>query len=119
MSSAVSKTATISALPSPRADAWDATERWIRIGNRTVYGLLGGLLVFTSLVSISAAVVSTGTVTVESNYTTAIAQQIKDSVAAFINGLSIAEDLVVNRLYSAALLYGAAESAYCRICFWI
>lgn len=54
-------------------------------------------------------------VTVESNYTTAIAQQIKDSVAAFINGLSIAEDLVVNRLYSAALLYGAAESETYKI----
>lgn len=50
------------------ASAWHATERWITIGNRTVYWLLGGLIAFTSIFTISGAVVATGTVTVESNY---------------------------------------------------
>jgi HlyD family secretion protein len=50
------------------AAAWHATEHWIRIGNRTVYWLLGGLFLSMAVVSISGAVVATGTVTVESNY---------------------------------------------------
>ncbi len=47
---------------------WHSTDPWIRTGNRAVFGLLGGLVLFTSLVSINGAVVATGTVTVESNY---------------------------------------------------
>lgn len=48
-------------------------------------------------------------------YTTTIGTAIKDSVAAFINALSIGEDLVVNRLYSAALLNGAPDSEKYKI----
>ena len=49
---------------------WSLTDRWVRFGNRTVFGLLGGLIVFMSLVSISGAVVATGSVGVEGNYQT-------------------------------------------------
>ena len=63
-------TAGVRTLPAGGADAaaWHGTERWIRIGNRTVYWLLGGMLAFSAIVTISGAVVATGTVTVESNY---------------------------------------------------
>lgn len=44
------------------------------------------------------------------NYTTAVAAAIKQSVADFINGLDIGEDLVVNRLFVPALLNGKADS---------
>jgi len=54
------------ALPEPGGE--HATDRWIRIGNHTVFWLLGGTIAFTALVSISGAVVATGTVTVENNY---------------------------------------------------
>ena len=47
---------------------WYATDRWIRIGNRTVYGLFGGLIIAGALITISGAVIASGTVTVESNY---------------------------------------------------
>jgi len=56
-------------LPQPAAD-WHATDRWITLGNRTVVWLLGGLLLFSWIVSISGAVVATGTVTTEGNYKT-------------------------------------------------
>lgn len=52
------------------ADRWHATEPWVRLGNRTVVWLLGGLLLFSAFVSISGAVVATGTVTFESSYKT-------------------------------------------------
>lgn len=44
------------------------------------------------------------------NYTTAVANEIKDAVAAFINAMGIGEDLVVNRLFLPALLNGAADN---------
>lgn len=44
------------------------------------------------------------------NYNTAIADKIRQAVADFINGLSIGEALVVNRLFGPALLLGAPES---------
>lgn len=55
--------------PALQAD-WHVTGPWIRLGNRTL-GLLGvGLLAASMLLSISGAVVTTGTVTVEGNYKT-------------------------------------------------
>ena len=56
-------------LPRPGTD-WHATEPWIRHGNRTVVWMLGGLILFSWMVSISGAVVATGTVTTEGNYKT-------------------------------------------------
>lgn len=52
------------------ADQWHATEPWVKLGNRTVVWLLGGLFLFAAFVSISGAVVATGTVTFESSYKT-------------------------------------------------
>lgn len=49
------------------------------------------------------------------NYTSAIGDQIRAAVAAFINAFSIGEDLVVNRLYTPALLLGAQESETYKI----
>ncbi len=43
---------------------------WIRLGMRTVLGLIAGLIIFGGIVSINGAVVATGTVTVENNYKT-------------------------------------------------
>jgi HlyD family secretion protein len=54
----------------PPGTDWHSTDPWIRAGYRTVVWLVGGLLVFSWLFSISGAVVATGTVTVESNYKT-------------------------------------------------
>ena len=54
----------------PAAGDWSSTERWVRFGNRTVFLLLGGLIGFMALVSISGAVVAPGSVGVEGNYKT-------------------------------------------------
>lgn len=44
------------------------------------------------------------------NYTTAIRDKIKQAVADFINGLPIAEPVVITRLYGPALLMGSADT---------
>ncbi len=49
------------------------------------------------------------------NYTTTIAARIKQSVVDYINGLDIGEDLVVNRLYSPALLNGSPDAESYKI----
>lgn len=51
----------------------------------------------------------------EANYTTAIAASIKQAVVDYINGLDIGEDLVVNRLFTPALLLGSPESETYKI----
>lgn len=51
-------------------DGWHLTEPWVKLGNRTVFWMLGGAVVFSALVSISGAVVATGSVTFENNYKT-------------------------------------------------
>lgn len=51
----------------------------------------------------------------EANYTTAIADKIKQAVVNYINGMDIGEDLVVNRLFTPALLLGSAESETYKI----
>ncbi len=48
-------------------------------------------------------------------YTTAVAAAIKQSIVDYINAMSVGEDLVVNRLYTSALLYGAADSESYKI----
>lgn len=86
-----------------RSSAWHATDRWITIGNRTVYWLLGGLLVLTSVVTISGAVVATGTVTVESNYKSV--QHLDGGIVAKIlvrNGDRVAQGDVLLRLDDTA-----------------
>jgi len=49
---------------------WQSTEPWVSFGMKTVVYMVGGMLAFSILVSISGAVVATGTVTVETNYKT-------------------------------------------------
>jgi HlyD family secretion protein len=83
--------------------AWNATDHWITIGNRTVYWLLGGLIVFTSLVSINGAVVASGTVTVESNYKSV--QHLDGGIVSKIlvrNGDRVAQGDVLVRLDDTA-----------------
>jgi HlyD family secretion protein len=82
---------------------WHATDKWITIGNRTVYWLLGGLIVFSSLVSINGAVVANGTVTVESNYKSV--QHLDGGIVAKIlvrNGDRVAQGDVLMRLDDTA-----------------
>ena len=74
------------------------TGTWIRTGNRVVYGLFGGLALF-SLVSISGAVVSSGVVNVESNYK--VVQHLDGGIVAKIlvkNGDRVKEGDVLVRL---------------------
>ena len=52
------------------AGDWTSTDPWVRFGNRTVFLLLGGMLTFMALISISGAVVASGSVGVEGNYKT-------------------------------------------------
>ncbi|HRD74747.1 MAG TPA: HlyD family type I secretion periplasmic adaptor subunit [Hyphomicrobiaceae bacterium] len=47
---------------------WHDTAPWVRIGNQVTFGLLGGLFLFSAVVTISGAVVASGVVTVENNY---------------------------------------------------
>jgi HlyD family secretion protein len=49
---------------------WRTTEPWVSLGLRSVLYLVGGLLIWSVLFSISGAVVAPGTVTVEGNYKT-------------------------------------------------
>ncbi|MBU2583585.1 MAG: HlyD family type I secretion periplasmic adaptor subunit [Alphaproteobacteria bacterium] len=54
---------------SPLTDVnWTSTDPWLRFGHRTVFGLVGGMLAFSLVVSISGAVIAVGKVTVEGNY---------------------------------------------------
>lgn len=53
----------------PPAD-WQRTEPWISRGSRAVMWLVGGLVMWLTLVSISGAVMAPGKVTVESSYQT-------------------------------------------------
>ncbi len=62
--------ASFKSLTRARSDDWTSTEIWVRFGNRTVFLLLGGSLVFMAAVSISGAVVASGSVGVEGNYQT-------------------------------------------------
>ncbi len=93
------------ALTTPRGQTlvWHATDHWITIGNRTVYWLLGGMLLFTAVIPINGAVVATGTVTVESNYKTV--QHLDGGIVAKIlvrNGDRVAQSDVLVRLDDTA-----------------
>ena len=82
---------------------WHATDKWIAIGNRTVFWLLGGLFAAAALISISGAVVATGTVTVESNYKSV--QHLDGGIVAKIlvrNGDRVAQGDVLVRLEDTA-----------------
>jgi HlyD family secretion protein len=86
----------------PPAD-WQATGPWIRLGNRVVCWVVGGLAVFCWLVPISGAVVAPGTVTVESNYKTV--QHLDGGIVARIlvrNGERVKEGQVLLRLDETA-----------------
>lgn len=63
-------TQTLQSQDNPSSDASADSALWIRLGMRTVYGLIAGLIIFGGFVSINGAVVATGTVTVENNYKT-------------------------------------------------
>jgi HlyD family secretion protein len=100
-----STTGTLRALTPARGQtaAWHATEHWITIGNRTVYWLLGGLIIFMAFTSINGAVIATGTVTVESNYKSV--QHLDGGIVAKIlvrNGDRVAQNDVLIRLDDTA-----------------
>lgn len=52
----------------PDVQAWQTTEPWVRRGMKLVTWMCGGLLLYTTVVSISGAVIAPGRVTVEGNY---------------------------------------------------
>ncbi len=52
----------------PGGSDWTSTDPWLMFGNRAVFGLVGGLFLFSMIVSISGAVIAVGKVTVEGNY---------------------------------------------------
>ena len=49
------------------AESWQSADPWIRFGYKVCVYMIGGLFLWSALVSISGAVVSAGTVVVESN----------------------------------------------------
>jgi HlyD family secretion protein len=51
-------------------DQWHMSAPWVRLGRLATLWMFGGLIAFAAVVSISGAVVSSGTVTVEGNYKT-------------------------------------------------
>jgi epimerase transport system membrane fusion protein len=51
-------------------DQWHMSAPWVRLGRLATLWMFGGLVAFAAVVSISGAVVSSGTVTVEGNYKT-------------------------------------------------
>ncbi|MEL7048239.1 MAG: hypothetical protein AAFO75_04620, partial [Pseudomonadota bacterium] len=44
---------------------WQTSAAWVKAGRRVVFWLVGGSIVLSALISISGAVVATGSVTVE------------------------------------------------------
>ncbi|MBA4172751.1 MAG: HlyD family type I secretion periplasmic adaptor subunit [Hyphomicrobium sp.] len=56
--------------PALARDNWQSTEPWVRFGFNVCIYMIGGLLVWSALVSIAGAVVAPGLVVVESNYKT-------------------------------------------------
>ena len=54
--------------PAATSTDWHSTEPWVRFGMRTVVYLCGGLLAASMLLSVSGAVVTSGTVAVEGDY---------------------------------------------------
>lgn len=91
-------------VPSPAAgEDWLDTDRWVRFGMRTVWALVLGLLLSATVLNISGAVVSNGTVTVESNYKTV--QHLDGGIVSKIlvkNGDRVAEGDVLVRLDDTA-----------------
>lgn len=59
-----------SVAPATTAADWHLTEPWVKRGLSVVVWLVGGLLAWLAIVSISGAVMAPGRVTVESNYQT-------------------------------------------------
>ena len=62
--------AAITSAPVVAGADWHLTEPWIRRGTRVVTWLVGGMLAWMAIVSISGAVMAPGRVTVESSYQT-------------------------------------------------
>lgn len=93
-------TSLLDAEPVPEAATdWHATEPWVRYGMRTVIYLCGGLLIASILFSISGAVVTAGTVSVEGDYKTV--QHLEGGIVSKIlvrNGDRVAAGDVVLRL---------------------
>ncbi len=54
----------------PASAGWQSADPWIRFGYNVCVYLVGGLILWSALVSIHGAVVAAGSVTVESNYKT-------------------------------------------------
>lgn len=85
-------------------EGWQSTEPWVRYGTNVCLWMIGGLLVWSALVSISGAVVTAGTVTFESNYKTV--QHLDGGIVSKIlvrNGDRVAKGDVLVRLEAASV----------------
>ena len=89
----------------PAAHGWQAADPWIRFGYQVCAYLIGGLLLWSSLVSITGAVVAPGTVIVESN--TKTVQHLDGGIVARIhvrNGDQVEKGQVLVTLDRTAVL---------------
>jgi HlyD family secretion protein len=87
------------ASPAAAATDWHATEPWVRFGMHTVIYLCGGLLLASLLLSVSGAVVTSGTVSVEGEYQSV--QHLEGGIVAKIlvqNGDRVKEGDVLLRI---------------------
>lgn len=100
----MSKPAALTAMQAPPVSLdWQATEPWVRLGIRTLWGMVIGLVLSATVFSISGAVVASGTVTVESNYKSI--QHLDGGIVSKIfvkNGDHVAEGEVLLKLDDTA-----------------
>ncbi|MGE0629719.1 MAG: HlyD family type I secretion periplasmic adaptor subunit [Hyphomicrobiaceae bacterium] len=80
-------------------DQWHRTDPWVRLGMNGAVWMVGGLLAFAAIVSISGAVVANGSVTVDGNYKTV--QHLDGGIVTKIlvsNGMLVQKGAVLMRL---------------------
>ncbi len=98
--------------PAAAPASWQSADPWIRFGYNVCVWLIGGLLLWSALVSIAGAVVATGTVIVESN--TKTVQHLDGGIVSKIlvrNGDRVAQGDVLVQLDATAVRSGHTVAA--------
>lgn len=98
--------------PDAAPESWKSADPWIRFGYNVCIWMIGGLLVWSALVTIAGAVVATGTVVVESN--TKTVQHLDGGVVSKIlvrNGDRVAQGDVLALLDATAIRSAHAVAA--------